>query len=203
MRKQTLALLASGAALILAAGFGSRLVTAPPAPASPTQDATPARLRPSLEALAATPQADAYRERQRFKRDVRGFLAGAGDLGAVQRSERAEALAAGVDDRASAGELSAGEAFLLQAALIRAATTDEEAQTERLARLAERYRADAARREAAWAARLSRDPRFQDYKAREEAIVAEVMAMSAIPDGLSRDEYLRRRLQAAREAAYR
>ena len=37
------------------------------------------------------------------------------------------------------------------------------------------------------------------YKAREREIVDEVMAMTTIPDGLTRDEYLRRRLQSARE----
>jgi hypothetical protein len=36
---------------------------------------------------------------------------------------------------------------------------------------------------------------------REREIVAEVMGMTSIPDGLSRDEYLRRRLQQAREQA--
>jgi hypothetical protein len=40
---------------------------------------------------------------------------------------------------------------------------------------------------------------FQLYKVREREIVAEVMALQSIPDGLSREEYLRRRLQAERE----
>jgi hypothetical protein len=40
---------------------------------------------------------------------------------------------------------------------------------------------------------------FQLYKVREGQIVAEVMSLQTIPNGLSRDEYLRRRLQTERE----
>ena len=43
------------------------------------------------------------------------------------------------------------------------------------------------------------DPMFQLYKVRESQVVAEVMSLQTIPDGLSREEYLRRRLQAERE----
>ena len=68
--------------------------------------------------------------------------------------------------------------------------------------LAERYRADAARREAAFVAQQQADPRMQRYKAREKAVVAEVMAMTTIPGGLTRDEYLRERLQRERELAF-
>lgn len=43
------------------------------------------------------------------------------------------------------------------------------------------------------------DPMFQLYKVRESQIVAETLSLQTIPNGLSRDEYLRRRLQAERE----
>jgi hypothetical protein len=55
----------------------------------------------------------------------------------------------------------------------------------------------------AYEAQHASDPRFQDYKARERAIVAEVMGLGEIPGGLTRDEYLRQRLQQARVSAYR
>ena len=57
-------------------------------------------------------------------------------------------------------------------------------------------------REAAFVAQQQADPRMQRYKAREKTVVAEVMAMTIIPGGLTRDEYLRQRLQLERERAF-
>jgi hypothetical protein len=92
--------------------------------------------------------------------------------------------------------------MLLRAAMIQAQTGSNEEQAQRLAALVQRYRQDAARREAAWTARLQGDPRMQRYKSREQDVVAEVMALDRIPAGLSRDEYLRHRLQEERERAW-
>ena len=47
------------------------------------------------------------------------------------------------------------------------------------------------------------DARFSQYKSEEKRIVDEVLTLQTIPDGLSRDQYLRQRLQEAREQAYR
>ncbi len=63
--------------------------------------------------------------------------------------------------------------------------------------LKERYEMDTRQRNAL-AAEQS-DPMFQLYKVRESQIVAETLSLQVIPNGLSRDEYLRRRLQAERE----
>ncbi len=40
------------------------------------------------------------------------------------------------------------------------------------------------------------------YQVDEKRIVEEVLSMDSIPDGLSRNEYLRQRLQQAREQHY-
>ncbi|MFQ6312228.1 hypothetical protein [Lysobacter capsici] len=69
--------------------------------------------------------------------------------------------------------------------------------------LAARYRADAKRREQQWVEQQQHDTRFQAYKQRERVVVAEVLAMQQIPGGVTRDEYLRQRLQAERERVYR
>ena len=45
-------------------------------------------------------------------------------------------------------------------------------------------------------------PGFAEYKEAERRILQEVQAMESFPDGMTRQEYLRMRLQAAREAAY-
>lgn len=154
-------------------------------------------------ALAATPQALAYREHLAFERRIKDFLGNAPRHGAVERSEQARTFALAVDDHERAGQMSAGEAFVLHAALIKAGTADEAESRQRLAHLVERYRTGAVQREAAWESKLQRDPKFRDYKSRERDIVAEVTAMREIPGGLTRDEYLRQRLQHERERVYR
>jgi hypothetical protein len=85
----------------------------------------------------------------------------------------------------------------LRSALIRESVADPAEQVVAMAALQDHYRQQGVRKQAEWEARV--DPEFELYKAREREIVAEVMAMTTIPDGLSRAEYLRRRLQSARE----
>lgn len=199
------ALLAAGVALaaIVAGtarmrGDDARAVS----PAPPTASASDAGVDPEARRLLATPQARAWRSRKAFEREVQAFVRGAPRMPMPARERRADALQARIADEAQAGRLSAGERFLLEAAVLRAVKPKAEHAT-RLRALAARYRADARLAEARWRAQLASDPRFGDYKRREAEVVAEVMAMSRFPDSLDRDEYLRRRLQAERERAYR
>ena len=46
------------------------------------------------------------------------------------------------------------------------------------------------------------DPLLEEYKKKEREIVKEVLSLSSYPDDLSREEYLRQRLDAARAAVY-
>ena len=165
---------------------------------SDTVDTSP----PALASLQTTPQAQAHRERQRFETDAKDFFARAPSLRAVERSERADALTRQIDRYEAAGGLSAGEAVLLRTALIKATVDDPAEQAAAVAELADRYRAHADQRMAAFAAQQANDPRFQSYKTREAQVVSEVMAMTSIPAGLTRDQYLRQRLQEERERAY-
>ncbi|SDQ57345.1 hypothetical protein SAMN05428982_1644 [Pseudoxanthomonas sp. CF385] len=157
---------------------------------------------PTLASLQATPQAQAHRDRQHFEADAKDFFARAASLGAVERSERADALTRQIDAYEAAGGLSAGEALLLRTALVKATVDDPARQVEEVAAIADRYRNHADRRMAAFAAQQANDPRFQAYKTREAQVVAEVMAMTSVPAGLTRDQYLRQRLQEERERAY-
>ncbi len=186
------------ASALLATGCGERPVAQVAAQADPAAAPTQARLR----ALENTPQAREWLGQQRFERDARDFVRDASKLPSDERERRAQALETQIEAREQSGELSAGETVLLRAALIEAGSGSEAEQKARLAALAERYRADAARREAAFVAQQQADPRMQRYKAREKAVVAEVMAMTTIPGGLTRDEYLRERLQRERELAF-
>ncbi|WP_313927330.1 hypothetical protein [Pseudoxanthomonas sp.] len=173
-----------------------------PADAMRTPSDTVDTSSPALASLQTTPQAQAHRERQRFETDAKDFFARAPSLRAVERSERADALTRQIDRYEAAGGLSAGEAVLLRTALIKATVDDPAEQAAAVAELADRCRAHADQRMAAFAAQQANDPRFQSYKTREAQVVSEVMAMTSIPAGLTRDQYLRQRLQEERERAY-
>lgn len=182
---------------------GKGVGTTAPAGPGPTPRAVQGSEPAGADALQASPQARAWQERQAFEARARRFMRDAPGLGAVQRSEQARDLSASIDHYESNGGLSAGESLLLRSGLIKASVDDPALQAQQLADLMERYRRHADQRMQAYTAQHANDPRFQDYKARERAIVAEVMGLAAIPGGSSRDQYLRQRLQQARVAAYR
>lgn len=152
--------------------------------------------------LRASPQAHAWEGRKRFEQEARDFVRDAPNLSAAERDARARRLESEISDREDSGELSAGESMLLRAAMIEAQAGTDEEQARQLAGLVQHYRDDAAQREAAWLARQQRDPNMRRYKTREHAVVAEVMAMDTFPGGMTRDQYLRQRLQQEREAAW-
>ncbi len=153
-------------------------------------------------ALASTPEARAYQQRLAFERNVRAFLRDAPQLDEKTRAARATALVREIDRREGARELSADEAVMLRIGLIHAAVQDENERIRQARQIVEQYRQRSAEREAAYLAQQKRDAQFQQYKTAEARIVSEVLAMSSYPDGMSRDEYLRQRLQQARETIY-
>ena len=142
----------------------------------------------------------AQEERLAFHARVRSFFAQAPAMDAADRQQAAVSLDAQIVEYERRGELSAGEALLLRSALVRESVDDARARAEQVAALDRQYRAESDRRRGEWAAQ--RDPMFELYKLREAAIVENVMAMAEIPDGLSRNEYLRRKLQEERELLF-
>lgn len=144
---------------------------------------------------------DAYSKRLAFDSEYRGFFDKASQLPEAEREAEAERLRKGLEEREARGELAASESLMLQIALIQATESDPEEQKSRANALLRRYQEASEAREKALAQQPS--PQFQRYKQDEKRIVEEVMALEAIPDGLSRNEYLRQRLQEAREQAYR
>ncbi|WJN59665.1 hypothetical protein [Pseudomonas sp. SO81] len=170
-----------------------------PNPASGERADAPS-LDPSAQrALLDSPAVQDYQARLQFGADYQGFIKSAADLDEAQRRQRAAALAKEIDRREAAGELALSEALLLQVGLAQAEGGDEEAQKARADALVARYQALSQEREA-----RNKTPhaRFTQYKSDEKRIVDEVLGMDSIPDGLSRDQYLRQRLQEAREQAY-
>lgn len=165
----------------------------PPA-ATQTQAPAPAPEQPDATSrLIGNNAPVSVDDRARFNEQAREFFARAPALSPEEARRRAIQLSQELSRIEQAGGLSAGETFLLRAGLIRATEADEQRQAAQLRALKERYEAEGRRRDP------QADPMFELYKVREREIVAEVTTLQTIPDGLSREEYLRRRLQTARE----
>ncbi|MBA4245798.1 MAG: hypothetical protein C0452_17885 [Pseudomonas sp.] len=182
--------------------------TAQQAPATPPttsalpQPAVPSEQPPTSEQLQllAAPQVRQQQQRLAFHNRYRDFIERAAELDAAARAAEVRDLEQGIETLEQQGELALSEALLLQLALIKADTQDEAAQKARGEALIRRYQALSAEREAPQSQRPN--PQFERYKAEERRIVEEVMALQNVPDGLSRDQYLRQRLQEARERSY-
>ncbi len=178
----------------------------PPRPASvqlPTQGSAPpapVELSPEQLHLLARPEVRQQQRRLDFHQRYRDFIEHATELDSSSREAQAQTLSEGIDALQRQGEVALSEALLLQIALIKAVSEDEDEQKRRAEALIERYQAISAEREAKLAQRP--DPNFERYKAEEKNIVEEVRGLQDIPDGLTRDQYLRQRLQEARERNY-
>jgi O-acetyl-ADP-ribose deacetylase (regulator of RNase III) len=167
---------------------------------APAQRAVPAD--PRQAALESTPEARAYRSRLAFEQQARAFLRDAPKLDEDARIQRARKLSSEIDRREQARELSAGDAVVLRIGLIQAAVVDDSERIRQSQAIVDRYRKQTTARQAAFQEQQRRDVQFQTYKTREAQIVSEVLAMTSYPNGMSRDDYLRVRLQEARETIY-
>lgn len=166
--------------------------------------AEPVPVQITTDAGAGAEPVDAAKRRSRedFQRMAREFLRTAPNMSPEIRMQRARVLAREVEARERNGQLSGDEAVMIRIGLIQAAVIDETERVRQAQAVVDRYREQSTRREAEIAARLQRETRQRQYKAREAEIVAEVLAMSSYPGGLSRDAYLRLRLREAHNAIY-
>lgn len=169
----------------------------PPAPAAaPTIGMTPTAASPASSSKPVTAQ-------NILGQHLQAFAQHAKSMDENQRKQTAAQLDDEVKQRAARKEISGGESALAQLALLRIAYFDdpaEEAHQEQV--LKDSLHAQSAQQEQAYQQQLANDPRYQAYKASEAQIAAQVMTMPTIPNGLTRDEFLRQQLQAAREQAY-
>lgn len=166
------------------------------APARASEPAVPAIERPQSRPTV-DPRVQKFQQRERFQQEVREFFARAPALPPEERAARARDIARAITHYEAEGEIGAAEALTLRSGLIRETVEDPVEQVVAIRGLQQHYQQQGERKQAEWEARA--DPELELYKAREREIVDEVMAMTTIPDGLTRDEYLRRRLQSARE----
>ena len=180
---------------------------APAATAMPANSANPAQPEDALsaeqQALLSAPETQHYQDNLAFAKRLRSFLSEAKQLSDAQRDAQIEAFAAAIAEREGRGELALNEALLLDLALIEARGGDEASQKTAADALVARYRQRSAERVQAGLKDAVEAQAFALYKSQEGEIVSEVMSMNeaALPLGVSRDEYLRQRLQSAREAA--
>lgn len=176
-----------------AAGTGAPPALPPPPAAAPAVVAE--------ATLLTTPEARVYFARERFNARARAFFTEASTLAPAAREREARELESAIDDYERSRAMSAGEAMTLRLGLVEALGGSAAERADQMAAIVARYESDGRQREARWAAEQAGDAGFARYKAREAIVVSEVMALQHIPGGLTRDEYLRQRLEAERVAA--
>ncbi len=170
--------------------------TQSPAPVRAAEPGVPENEKPQSRPTV-DPRVQKFQQRERFQQEVREFFARAPALPPEERAARARDIARAITHYEAEGEIAAAEALTLRSGLVRETVEDPIEQVVAIRGLQQHYQQQGERKQAEWEARS--DPELELYKAREREIVDEVMAMTTIPDGLTRDEYLRRRLQSARE----
>ena len=180
---------------------------------TPAPMAQPADLRqgkPENAALASTtPMSDTdeialvppdalvrHETRQAFIEDLRHFLEQPERVPAAQRREFALSRMDAVRDYAERGEFSAAEAMMVQLELLRHVVPEAEYEEAAQAMIDSAAEQSTAREEA-W--RFEQERRLQPSRERERAVLDEVESMESVPDGMTRGQDLRQRLQEERE----
>jgi hypothetical protein len=150
--------------------------------------------------LETRPEARALHSQQSFRERLRDFIDAAPSLDPGERRSGADDLAGEVARMESAGSLLPSQALFLRVALIRATATDEETFSRQAGALvAEESERSEARRTASERSLVAANA---EYRQREARIVAEVMATPDLSDATSRQQVLRKRLQALRTELY-
>jgi hypothetical protein len=201
------------AVLVLAGGvwFATRTAgrdaprAAPPlADAPPGDPAALAAARPAVDPprpgadFSEAPEVERYRESIAFRDDLRAFFADARALPEAERAARSSALLAQLDAQERDGRVLPEEAHLIRLAVLRVTVDDPAVLESETRRVNDDYRRHVERA----AANRIPDPRDGEYQVRQAEIAREVMALDEIPDGLSREDYLRRRLRDLRIEVY-
>ncbi len=137
-----------------------------------------------------------FKSRERF----REFFENVDQLDDVTKQQELAELNEEVDSLNQQQRISDAESLMMKLALLKLYPDSEQAKQISLA-LVQKYRAISD-------ARLqfyidNPDPQFKDYKQRESEVVREVMDMSVYPDGLTRDQYLAKRLAEIRKQVYK
>ncbi|WP_444918920.1 hypothetical protein [Microbulbifer sp. JMSA003] len=147
-----------------------------------------------VEELLNHPRVQAYLDRENIKQALKDYFADLGNLSGEEAWDAIEKI-----ERES--RITGYEALSMKLAWLEKNSLNQAEFTQRAEELFNIYRDKAQT--------VIRDydphvevPGFSTYKDLERSIVEEVQQMTSFPDGMSRHEYLRKRLQDAREAVY-
>ncbi|AWF79835.1 hypothetical protein BTJ40_02830 [Microbulbifer sp. A4B17] len=147
-----------------------------------------------VEELLNHPRVKAYLDRENIKQALKDYFA---DLGNLSGEEAWDAI----EKIEREARITGYEALSMKLAWLEKNSLNQAEFTQRAEELFNAYRDKAQT--------VIRDydphvevPGFSTYKDLERSIVEEVQQMTSFPDGMSRHEYLRKRLQDAREAVY-
>ncbi len=166
--------------------------------ASPPAETPPTNTAPLPADLREHPVVQAFQAFSDFQQHSRGFFDNADRLSEQEKQAQLRQLLDGTEMYEQEGKLVPMEALVLKLAMLRYSSSSDDDYKIKAKALIDHYKAQSDLREQAWLA--NPEPQFVEYKRQEQDIVREVMAMTVIPDGLSRDEYLRQRLEQARIA---
>ncbi len=115
------------------------------------------------------------------------------------KKQRADRLLYSVNEMFSAKRINSAEYVFLKLAIMRKVLPDEKF---------EQYAQNEIERQQSINAQAmnnylsNRDPQFLEYKAREKALVEEILAMESFPNNMSRNEYLTIRIEALKKEVY-
>ncbi|GAA5525088.1 hypothetical protein Maes01_01648 [Microbulbifer aestuariivivens] len=149
----------------------------------------------ALSALLQDPRVEKYLSREADKKALRSYFAG--EPGALSDREAWELI----ERIENEGRVIAYEGLAIKLAWLERNSGSKAEYDERAAAIIAEYRQRAHRQLQAYDP-YREVPGFARYKEMEVEILREVQQMASFPDGLSRQEYLRQRLQTAREEAY-
>ncbi|MGL6160558.1 hypothetical protein [Microbulbifer sp.] len=163
------------------------------APAGESLD--PAGLsREELGSLLSDPRVQRYFQREKDKRSLQDYFNNSGELSAEESWQLIESIE-------SEGRIMGYEAMALKLAWLERNSASKGEFDRAAGELVESYRRK-SQQSAEEYDPYEDVPGFAEYKETEAQIVREVQQMTTFPDGISKQEYLRRRLQEAREKAY-
>ncbi|MBB3063062.1 hypothetical protein [Microbulbifer rhizosphaerae] len=167
----------------------------PTVPVADDSGPSPAKQsREDLSSLLSDPRVQRYFQREKDKRSLQDYFSNSGELSAEESWRLIEAIEA-------EGRIMAYEAMALKLAWLERNSASKVEFDRAAGELVEGYRQKSQQSVEEYDP-YEDVPGFAEYKEMEAQIVREVQQMTTFPDGMSKQEYLRRRLQEARENAY-
>lgn len=147
-----------------------------------------------MEELLSHPRVKAYLDQEQAKQALKDYFANLGNLSSEQAWDAIEQVE-------NENRVTGYEALSLKLAWLEKNSINEADFKQRAEALFNIYR-DQAQSVISRYDPHTEVPGFSTYKDLERSIVEEVQQMSSFPDGMSKHEYLRKRLQEARETIY-